>query len=58
MALSPPAAQVQPRFGGAGEFAQIKRIALRLGFKHAGCGPLVRSSYHAHEQEEAATQIT
>ncbi|MCH7765930.1 MAG: lipoyl synthase, partial [Acidobacteria bacterium] len=26
----------------------------RLGFKHAECGPLVRSSYHAHEQQEAA----
>src|SRR3990172_8797271 len=36
------------------EFAQIKQEALALGFKHAECGPLVRSSYHAHEQEEAA----
>jgi len=41
------------RFVHPDEFAQIKRDALALGFKHAECGPLVRSSYHAHEQEEA-----
>jgi len=35
------------------EFAELKRIALDLGFVHAECGPLVRSSYHAHEQTEA-----
>jgi len=35
------------------EFAQLKRIALDLGFVHAECGPLVRSSYHAHEQTES-----
>jgi len=35
------------------EFAEIKRLALELGFLHAECGPLVRSSYHAHEQTEA-----
>ncbi len=42
------------RFYHPDEFAAIKRAALRLGFKHAECGPLVRSSYHAHEQQEAA----
>ncbi|MGH9779842.1 MAG: lipoyl synthase [Candidatus Acidiferrales bacterium] len=42
------------RFVHPDEFAQIKRDALALGFKHAECGPLVRSSYHAHEQEAAA----
>ncbi len=42
------------RFYYPDEFATIKRAALALGFKHAECGPLVRSSYHAHEQEEAA----
>jgi len=35
------------------EFAEIRRLALELGFVHAECGPLVRSSYHAHEQTEA-----
>jgi lipoic acid synthetase len=52
-----PTAQHLPiaRFYHPDEFAQIKRDALALGFKHAECGPLVRSSYHAHEQEEAAS---
>jgi lipoic acid synthetase len=44
------------RFYHPNEFAQIKRDALALGFKHAECGPLVRSSYHAHEQQAAATR--
>ncbi len=35
------------------EFAQLKEIALRLGFGHVESGPLVRSSYHAHEQAES-----
>ena len=35
------------------EFAELKRLALDLGFVHAECGPLVRSSYHAHEQTAA-----
>ena len=35
------------------EFAALKRIGLDLGFGHVESGPLVRSSYHAHEQAEA-----
>jgi lipoic acid synthetase len=35
------------------EFREIKRIALDLGFGHVESGPLVRSSYHAHEQADA-----
>jgi lipoyl synthase len=35
------------------EFARLKRIALDLGFGHVESGPLVRSSYHAHEQADA-----
>ena len=35
------------------EFAELKRIALALGFGHVESGPLVRSSYHAHEQADA-----
>jgi len=31
------------------EFADLKREGLELGFKHVESGPLVRSSYHAHE---------
>jgi lipoic acid synthetase len=36
-----------------GEFAELKREALAMGFKHVESGPLVRSSYHAHEQAAA-----
>jgi lipoic acid synthetase len=35
------------------EFAFMKREALLLGFRHVESGPLVRSSYHAHEQAES-----
>ena len=35
------------------EFAALKRIALDRGFVHVESGPLVRSSYHAHEQADA-----
>ncbi len=36
------------------EFAEFRRAGLEMGFKHVESGPLVRSSYHAFEQEEAA----
>ena len=32
------------------EFVFMKREALAMGFRHVESGPLVRSSYHAHEQ--------
>ena len=35
------------------EFAELKRIGLDLGFGHVESGPLVRSSYHAHEQVQS-----
>jgi lipoic acid synthetase len=35
------------------EFLTLKQEALRLGFRHVESGPLVRSSYHAHEQAES-----
>jgi len=41
------------RYYTPGEFADLKRIALDLGFGHVESGPLVRSSYHAHEQADA-----
>jgi len=42
------------RFVPPDEFADYKRIGeAELGFKHVESGPLVRSSYHAHAQEEA-----
>jgi lipoic acid synthetase len=39
------------------EFAELKTAALKLGFRHVESGPLVRSSYHAHEQA-ASTGVT
>src|SRR5208282_4855934 len=36
------------------EFAEFKRAGMEMGFRHVESGPLVRSSYHAFEQEEAA----
>jgi lipoic acid synthetase len=41
------------RYYTPAEFAELKRVALQLGFGHVESGPLVRSSYHAHEQTEA-----
>ena len=38
------------------EFRELKRIALDLGFVHVPSGPLVRSSYHAHETTDAFDQ--
>ena len=35
------------------EFGELKQIALAKGFAHVESGPLVRSSYHAHEQADA-----
>jgi lipoic acid synthetase len=35
------------------EFRDLKRAALDLGFVHVESGPLVRSSYHAHETADA-----
>ena len=32
------------------EFAELKSAALEMAFRHVESGPLVRSSYHAHEQ--------
>jgi lipoic acid synthetase len=32
------------------EFAELKREALAMGFRHVESGPLVRSSYHAASQ--------
>ena len=43
------------RFWHPDEFAEIADYAHAIGFRHAECGPLVRSSYHAAEQSEAAT---
>jgi lipoic acid synthetase len=36
------------------EFTMLQERASALGFRHVESGPLVRSSYHAHEQANAA----
>jgi len=36
------------------EFRQFREIGMELGFRHVESGPLVRSSYHAWEQVQAA----
>jgi lipoyl synthase len=36
------------------EFAFMKQEALKVGFRHVESGPLVRSSYHAHEQANSS----
>ena len=42
------------RFYAPKEFQYLKSEALAMGFRHVESGPLVRSSYHAHEQADAA----
>jgi lipoic acid synthetase len=44
------------RFYTPAEFEYMKTEALRLGFRHVESGPMVRSSYHAHEQADVATR--
>ncbi len=40
------------------EFAELKAEALKMGFRHVESGPLVRSSYHAHEQAAATGLVS
>lgn len=40
------------------EFARLRREGLAMGFRHVEAGPLVRSSYHAWEQVQAAGVAT
>ena len=48
-----PAHLPMARYYHPDEFRQLKSLALDMGFTHVESGPLVRSSYHAHEQAEA-----
>jgi lipoic acid synthetase len=61
--LSPSAAHLHVvRYYHPDEFEMLRVTAVAMGFGHVECGPLVRSSYHAHEQanayEEAARGAT
>ncbi len=49
-----PAHAPMVRYYHPDEFGDLKQLALARGFAHVESGPLVRSSYHAHEQADAA----
>ncbi|TVY09419.1 lipoyl synthase [Paenibacillus cremeus] len=38
------------------QFAELKEEGQKRGFRHVESGPLVRSSYHAHDQVQSAQQ--
>lgn len=38
------------RYVEPARFADFEREAMAMGFRHAACGPLVRSTYHADQQ--------
>ena len=42
------------RYVEPAQFKVFEREALAMGFRHAACGPLVRSSYHADSQAHEA----
>lgn len=43
------------RFYTPQEFARLREAGLAMGFRHVAAGPLVRSSYHADAQHQAAS---
>src|SRR5262249_57327628 len=52
--LRPSAAHApMTRYYHPDEFRELKESALEMGFVHVESGPLVRSSYHAHETADA-----
>jgi lipoic acid synthetase len=52
--LRPSAAHLpMVRYYHPDEFQILKRLALDMGYGHVESGPLVRSSYHAHEQADS-----
>jgi lipoic acid synthetase len=53
-----PAHAAMVRYYHPDEFRTLKHIALELGFVHVESGPLVRSSYHAHETADAYQAAT
>ena len=53
-----PAHAPMTRYYDPDEFVTLKTLALDRGFAHVESGPLVRSSYHAHEQADAVLART
>lgn len=52
--LSPSAAHLPvAKYYHPDEFEMLRATALNMGFGHVESGPLVRSSYHAHEQADS-----
>ena len=52
--LSPSATHLPvARYYHPDEFDMLRVTAVNMGFGHVECGPLVRSSYHAHKQADA-----
>jgi len=45
------------RFWRPQEFLALARYGMGLGFRHVEAGPLVRSSYHAHDQVRRAQSV-
>jgi lipoic acid synthetase len=45
------------RFVHPDEFAMYKSQGMEMGFRHVESGPLVRSSYHAHEHVNSKSQV-
>jgi len=45
------------RFYTPEEFLFMKEEAMKMGFRHVESGPLVRSSYHAHEQADSTRPV-
>jgi lipoic acid synthetase len=45
------------RFYHPEEFEELRKAGEAMGFKHVASGPLVRSSYHADEQHDAAVDL-
>ncbi len=52
-----PAHVAMDRFYHPREFAELERAGRDMGFRHVAAGPLVRSSYHAEEQLDAASAV-
>jgi len=53
--LRPSDAHIElDRYVTPDEFRQLREIGMDMGFRHVESGPLVRSSYHAWEQVQAA----
>mgnify|MGYP001163478691 FL=1 len=44
------------KFYNPKEFTELQKIGMDMGFSHVASGPLVRSSYHADEQHNAAVE--